>query len=127
VDTVNGITIDVLTNESSLGNDKLREVVAAIYKILLEETTFIGEVPKMVQLNCYPNPAHDVLYIPNKDGNLKTVRLFDINGKKLLEHFVTPGVTPILLNVRKFEPGTYILKARTSSSTEENRKIMITR
>lgn len=127
VDTANGITIDVLTNESSLGNEKLREVVAAIYKILLDETTSIAEVPERALLNCYPNPAHDILHIPNKEGNLKTIQLFDLKGKMLFKHFVTPGVTPILLNVRKFEPGTYVLKVQTNSNIEENEKIMISR
>ena len=54
----------------------------------------------------YPNPVEDLLSIANiKDGSGYCI--YDINGKLLLNGFITPNQN---INLRSLESGTYFLK-----------------
>ena len=57
------------------------------------------------ELNIYPNPVKDVLYINSKEGS--TIRLLDIQGKILSETMASSKVT--VINVSPWSSGTYFV------------------
>lgn len=119
VDTANGITIDVLSNEDSLENVELTYVVGALYNVLLDETNSINPINLVSKINCYPNPAKDILYISNQNKVLKMVSLFDLSGKKIMEQTISPNNNRIELMVKNISPGIYVLKAQGKQSVAE--------
>lgn len=64
----------------------------------------------------YPNPTVDVVHIDSK--NLKSVSLYDMNGKKLLESNKTE------MNVSKLPKGVYVLRIVTSNDQVVSKKII---
>lgn len=64
----------------------------------------------------YPNPVVDVVKIDSK--NLKSVALYDMNGKKLLESNKTE------INVSQLPKGVYVLRIVTSDNSIVSKKII---
>lgn len=64
----------------------------------------------------YPNPSVDVVHIDSK--NMKSVALYDMNGKKLLESNTNE------VNVSKLPKGVYVLKIVTADNSIVSSKII---
>ncbi|MBN9338113.1 MAG: T9SS type A sorting domain-containing protein [Chryseobacterium sp.] len=64
----------------------------------------------------YPNPVVDVLHIDDK--NLKSVALYSMDGKKLLETKSSE------MNVSKLPNGVYVLRIVTSDNNIVSKKII---
>lgn len=64
----------------------------------------------------YPNPAVDIVHIDSK--NMKSVALYDMNGKKLLESNTNE------VNVSKLPKGVYVLKIVTADNSIVSSKII---
>lgn len=64
----------------------------------------------------YPNPTVDVVHIDSK--NMKSVALYDMNGKKLLESNTNE------VNVSKLPKGVYVLKIVTADNSIVSSKII---
>ena len=64
----------------------------------------------------YPNPVVDVVHIDSK--NMKSVALYDMNGKKLLESNTNE------VNVSKLPKGVYVLKIVTADNSIVSSKII---
>jgi len=64
----------------------------------------------------YPNPSVDIVHIDSK--NMKSVALYDMNGKKLLESSTNE------INVSKLPKGVYVLKIVTADNSIVSSKII---
>lgn len=68
----------------------------------------IDDVDAQSAITIYPNPVTDEIRLLNKDNvNLDFVRIFDMNGKVVLEKNWTGSDA---LNVSSFEKGTYMIQ-----------------
>jgi len=61
-------------------------------------------------LVAYPNPASDQLFLKLPENNDFVVSVFDLNGKRQLEHFLFNGENT--LNVSVLNTGLYIIRAQ---------------
>lgn len=57
----------------------------------------------------YPLPVKDVLYIKNLDTTIKTIKLYSIEGRKILEKNIVNSGQELSLNVSFLANGTYIV------------------
>jgi len=80
----------------------------AIYFCLLAYTdpNAIGIYPNQ-QIELYPNPAHDMIYI-NSDEKINQVEIYNVSGKQILRKQVN---TPLnTLDVQSLDKGLYFIK-----------------
>jgi hypothetical protein len=69
-------------------------------------STFIELLPASVEIDCYPNPVQDILYINNlKRSN--AISLVNAQGKNMF-YKISNGSTE-QIKVNQFTPGLYIL------------------
>ncbi len=66
----------------------------------------IAESKNTLQINTYPNPCTDKLFIEGIKENT-AYKIFDLNGKLVLTNAVQPGNNYI--NTQALKPGTYLL------------------
>ncbi len=69
----------------------------------------IPPISKDIQL--YPNPAKEVLYIVSKNQMLSNVELYDVSGKKVLSQIFDSNSEQ--LDINSIAPGSYYLKIET--------------
>jgi D-alanyl-D-alanine carboxypeptidase len=110
-DTVNNIYITVLSNQDSLKNGEVAQVVLALYKTLLNyKPTGIAEQPLAIaSLQLYPNPASDRLYIGNLPAGNKNIRVLTAGGI-LVTAFESKSEAPFSIDLSGFAEGLYILQ-----------------
>jgi hypothetical protein len=60
-----------------------------------------------LQLNVYPNPATDKLYLTNLDGDLQLINIYNASGQLILQHPVN-GNPLIEINVTSLPKGFYV-------------------
>ncbi len=73
-------------------------------------------------VSVYPNPCSDILSIQTIEPDLKTVELFDLNGKSIIKK--TCRESQINLNVSTFSRGIYLLKVQTDNSCQTQKVII---
>ena len=86
-----------------------------------EDATSNTEDILLSQLNIYPNPVSDFIFIENANQSLDfQVRLFDLNGKLLIE-----SNNKDKLDVRNLDHGTYLLTlVNLDSGNQTTRRIL---
>ena len=72
----------------------------------------------------YPVPVKDMLYIKNLDDAIKTIKLYSINGRKLLERKVTNSSQEISLDLSSLVNGIYIVDFYNGTNSV-SRKIVV--
>lgn len=70
------------------------------------------------ELNVYPNPVSETLYIPNT-SNIKSVKIYDTTGKCVINQ-----KTVDYIDVRSLQPGIYFLKV-LQGNLELTKKVII--
>lgn len=83
------------------------EVVSNSLSDGIDQTFSIGDI------SSYPNPAKDFVTISSKNKDIKTITLFDILGKKVME--LNPNTPEVTIDISNFESGLYIAKILTES------------
>jgi len=65
----------------------------------------------------YPNPAREIINIPYElnEGEISTIRIYDINGKMIEQKSVGYHFNSIELNVSNYKSGTYIYECNGNS------------
>jgi hypothetical protein len=81
--------------------------------------TSIGENSKIIQL-IYPNPATDKIYISNLKEDNTLIKIYDINGRLVLENKIS---NQEYLNISKLSKGIYQIKFE-GSDWNEMRKLI---
>lgn len=113
-DTLNDIYITVLSNQDSLDNDFLYDVVAALYKVTLDykKLGIEGISTTNNTINCYPNPSKNVLYVHHDKELITSLSLWDMTGRMVLEQEVSRTEKTSKINTEQLESGLYLLKVR---------------
>ena len=60
-----------------------------------------------LQLNVYPNPATDKLYLTNLDGNIQSINIYNAAGQLVLQH-TTPQSFFLEIDVTHLSQGFYV-------------------
>lgn len=114
VDTLNGVTIAVLTNQDSLSNSNVaNQIVKALHLVTLGIPNLsINEPMANKNLTAYPNPTHDKLYLASHDGvALEQISLHDVHGKTV----DTYSWNGQFIDVASLPDGLYIIEATTNN------------
>lgn len=127
IDTVNGITICVLSNQDSLSNEYTEAVVAALYKIFLNTTGIATTTIPDIAPGCFPNPAKDMLYMDNQEfKGRKTISISGMDGRIVLtQQFNT--AEKVQLNISNLKPGIYFVSVTDESGRKGHQKISVVR
>jgi D-alanyl-D-alanine carboxypeptidase len=116
VDTTSGVTISVLTNQDSVNNNGLLNlVVKALHKVTLNmPATGIDEAGLTDQeVAVYPNPANDRITIQlDRTSFSGKLMLTDITGKTLHQEVVQGNLFDMM--VSDFPTGLYLLTLQDS-------------
>ncbi|MDX1471268.1 MAG: T9SS type A sorting domain-containing protein [Flavobacteriaceae bacterium] len=112
---------------------KLYHFIAIIVGLFLFHSTAFGDLQKgsssmtpnnqdsIPQLNIYPNPVtQGKLYISSKLNGTKTIEIYDVLGKKILEASLLGNS----LDISELTQGVYILKVKEAAKTS-TRKLVV--
>lgn len=113
VDLTNGVKINASTVTTA---DLLADngVVHVIDKVLIPGTAGV-ESNEADLVKIYPNPSSDILNITNVDNAFNSVRVFDAQGRVVLEADLNNELTQI--NVRNLKSGYYTVQVEGLTST----------
>jgi len=103
-------------SEASGGSYSIDNVVisGSTTTLSVKQNTFAG-------LNVYPNPVTDGnLYITSSSSNAKTIVVYDLLGKQVLESKTSNNA----VNVSNFKGGAYIVRITEEGKTD-TRKLII--
>lgn len=111
-DTVNDIYITVLSNQDSLQNDEVLQVVLALYRTALDAKLSVQQTAlnEHTAIKIFPNPASGMITVRFEDPAQQTAHVFDYSGKLMKEIAVPAGQHESTINVAEWPSGTYILK-----------------
>jgi CubicO group peptidase (beta-lactamase class C family) len=87
VDTTSGISIAVLTNQDSVNNSGLLNlVIGALHKVTLNmPATLLNEISQNESVKIFPNPASNELNIElSNNFKINSITIFDNTGKMVL-------------------------------------------
>ncbi len=95
----------------------MRNFISEVRTSFIDNGTNI-ESDKSEQINVYPNPAKDVLYI---QGNFRKARIMDVTGKQIRS--LSPGESSI--NVAELNTGIFFIQFYLDNGEIQTRKIII--
>lgn len=124
-DTVSGICITVLSNQDSVDNNMLlTRLVNALHKVTMSKTS-VAYVSNVEEVNIYPVPAKDVLYVNNENGSGNmNLMLRDVTGRVVLNKRME-NKEPVSLH--DIPAGLYIGTVTEAGRIIATRKIEITK
>ena len=107
----------LLDNGNLIDNGSSTDITTAINTGYINcGTTSIGiELNDPNRINIYPNPASDNIYISNLNKENTRVKIYDINGKLVLENKIS---NKEYLNISKLSKGIYQIKFEGSDWNE---------
>ena len=92
---------------------------ATMMVTISNQTTGINE-PSLQNLNIYPNPVQNELFIELENGQITEINILDLTGKAVYSMSNTNAKS---INVSALKQGIYILKAHTESGVYTKRFI----
>lgn len=84
----------------------------------------VNDISLLDKISPYPNPAKDLLYIKNVSQKVLGVKLYSIEGRKILESNFSSSNTFKELNVSSLKNGVYVIIIEVGKNTI-SRKIVI--
>jgi hypothetical protein len=113
-------TYNYTVNEYNQGQNYFRIVQLSVTgKKLISEVRLI-DARSIGKISIGPNPAHDVIYLYNKDNSTKLLaKVFDSNGRLVYSTIVSPDQQSI--NVSHLSKGQFILNLSLPESGESVR------
>ena len=76
-------------------------------------------------LNVYPNPTDDILYVELSGAGIKSVGLYDLQGRVVTGVCDTPQRGNVAINVRSVPAGVYVLRVTDENGKEYHRKVVV--
>lgn len=125
VDTTSGIAIAVLTNQDSVNNSGLLNlVIGALHKVTLNmPATLVSEINSNESVNIFPNPANNELNIEvSNKFQINSIKILDNTGKTVL--IKTGNNEKIMLD--QLPEGLYFITIESENQTI-NKKFLIKR
>ncbi len=107
VDTTSGVTIAVLTNQDSINNNGLLDIVIkALHRVTLNMPPVgINEFQPLLAVNIRPNPVSNTIWV-ELEANGTYLTLYDMHGRMVLSESETNTI-----DVSGIANGMYILHA----------------
>ena len=101
----------------------------------ITEIEFYGELSTLSiddktftnQLLTYPNPVTDFLTIKSTSGPINSVKIYSLQGRKVLEQFANASINEISLNLSSLSIGAYILNIYSNKALPISKMIIISR
>ncbi len=107
-DKTSGVSITVLTNQDSVSNGILLNIlIRALHQVTIQYTDVQAPLLNKSTVQVYPNPARDVLNINVADGKKAEVKLYDIAGRVVFEQRLDNKVN--MIDIRNISGGTYFI------------------
>ena len=76
-------------------------------------------------LNVYPNPADDILYVELSGAGIANATLYDLQGRVVWANHDSPIQGIATLNVRNVPAGVYVLRVTDVNGKEYHRKVVV--
>jgi hypothetical protein len=76
-------------------------------------------------LNVYPNPTDDILYVELSGAGIANARLYDLQGRVVGTKNCSPMQGIATLNVRNVPAGVYVLRVTDVNGKEYHRKVVV--
>ena len=76
-------------------------------------------------LNVYPNPTDDILYVELSGAGIKSVGLYDLQGRIVADAANAGGRPAVTLNVRNVPAGVYVLRVTDVNGREYHQKVVV--
>ena len=76
-------------------------------------------------LNVYPNPTDDVLYVELSGAGIQSVGLYDLQGRVVADVTNTDGRPAATVNVRNVPAGVYVLRVTDVNGREYHQKVVV--
>ncbi|MBC8755414.1 T9SS type A sorting domain-containing protein [Kordia sp. YSTF-M3] len=112
---------DIIPGVAGIYFDFNAPVITNTFETKFVAPLSVGEVSS-INVTTYPNPATDILYVTFDKNETSNVRLFDVQGKQILQQ-VEDSKT-IELNVSSLQSGIYFLKL-TTATAQFTKKIIV--
>ncbi len=77
------------------------------------------------EFKVYPNPADEVLYVELNGAGIKSVGLYDLQGRVITGVCNTPQPSIAAINVRNVPAGVYVLRVTDEDGKEYHRKVVV--
>ena len=76
-------------------------------------------------LNVYPNPTDDILYVELSGTGIKSVGLYDLQGRIVADAANAGGHPAVTFNVRNVPAGVYVLRVTDENGKEYHQKVVV--
>jgi hypothetical protein len=76
-------------------------------------------------LNVYPNPSDDILYVELSGAGIANITLYDLQGRAVGANNDSPLQGIATLNVRNVPAGVYVLRVTDVNGKEYHRKVVV--
>lgn len=97
---------DEFSNQAAIYFDFNLPIITEIYTTtIFEDVTSIKDNRISSDINIYPNPTTDILYIGSEDNEIELIEIYNLQGQLISTHYDTKQV-----EVSSLSKGTYILK-----------------
>ena len=77
------------------------------------------------QIILYPNPAKDILTLKNIKSNVNSIRVFSLDGRKVIEKSINSTEFEFKLDLSSISNGAYILNLSNQGKNQDTRMIII--
>ncbi len=105
-DTISGVGISVLTNQDSLLNDRIFQVVLALHRVTINPpTNSIGGIQSLPVFAAHPNPAQNIITIETEARDAQ-VKIVDLTGRTVMQTSIDAHGR---VNISSLSPGSYLL------------------
>ncbi len=111
----------LLSNDSDNSSDDNPADTLAAPKLLQTETSSADNTT----LRVYPNPTDDLLYVELSGAGIKSVGLYDLQGRIVTGVCDTPQQGNAAINVRNVPAGVYVLRVTDENGREYHRKVVV--
>ncbi len=94
---------------------------------MMEESTEVSELKVKREVEIYPNPANEEVFINFKQriNKASNIRIYDITGKLRYQQILEPRIERMEINTRELASGIYFLHIELSSGKKIIEKISV--
>jgi hypothetical protein len=113
-------TGDILNYFSGVLTDSVQVVVADYWgdsvtmEIVFDICGSLKSVDKPFSFNVYPNPTNDILFIEGESNTIKSVSVFDLQGREVYRSVENSNITSVDLS--DLPTGVYLVQAASKKS-----------
>ncbi|MCF7560496.1 T9SS type A sorting domain-containing protein [Sabulilitoribacter multivorans] len=73
----------------------------------------------------YPVPVKDILTFKNLQGDVKSIQIYTLEGRKVLEQFIDNSVTETTVNLAALSNGAYLVNINNGNLSQQSKMILV--